>query len=320
MPKSPRPAAVVAALLAVYLVWGSTYLAIRVAVETLPPFLLAGARFLVAGAVLYPFAVGRRPAEAVDDPIGPAQWGAATLVGGLLLLGGNGLVVWGEQTVPSGLAALLIATVPLWVALLGRVFLRERIAALSVAGVLLGFAGVAVLVAPGAGGAEADTAGMAVLCLAALSWGLGTVWSPRLPLPRRPLVATALEMLGGGALLTAVAVVSGEYGRLDLGAVSARSWLAMAYLVVIGSWVAFSAYVWLLANVRSDLTSTYAYVNPLIAVLLGWALLDEEVSPRTLLGGGVIVAAVALVWAGRPRRERVEAAPALEPVAATRRA
>lgn len=318
MPNPPRTALVAAALLAVYLVWGSTYVAIRIAVQTLPPFLLACVRFLVAGALLYAWTIGRggrAPADGAadrdappspSDPIGPRQWAAATLVGGLLLLGGNGLVVWGEQTVPSGLAALIVATVPLWMALLGRVLLGQRMARLSVVGVLLGFAGVAVLLSP-AGDGGADPAGTAVICLAALSWGLGSVWSRRLPLPRRPAVATALEMLGGGALLTTVAAVGGEFGRVDLGAVTLASWAALAYLVVFGSLVAFSAYVWLLANVRSDLASTYAYVNPLVAVLLGWALLGETVTARTLLGGAVIVVAVGLVLAGR--RQPGEAAP-----------
>ena len=331
MQNPPRTAVVAAALLAVYLVWGSTYVAIRIAVDTLPPFLLAGVRFLLAGAVLYAWTsrrrdrtraarggAGRDAVAAEADPIGPAQWGAATLVGGLLLLGGNGLVVWGEQTVTSGLAAMIIATVPLWMALFGRVLLRERMTTVSVAGVLLGFAGVAVLIAPD-GDRASDPAGTAALCLAALSWGLGSVWSRRLPLPRRPLMATALEMLGGGALLTVVAVAGGELGRFDAGAVTARSWAALAYLVVFGSLVAFTAYVWLLANVRSDLASTYAYVNPLVAVLLGWALLDETVTMRTLVGGGVVVLAVGLVLAGRPRKgpSAGEAAPEL--AAASRR-
>jgi drug/metabolite transporter (DMT)-like permease len=316
MDTRPRPLLVVAALLAVYLVWGSTYVAIAVAVQTQPPFLLAGARFLVAGALLYVWAIRRGDTE--GDRVRAPQWRAAAIVGGLLLLVGNGGVVWAEQSVPSSLAALVIAAVPLWMAVLGRLLNGQRLGTLSVTGVAIGFAGVGVLVSPGGdGGGGSHLAGTVVLCGAAVSWALGSVWSQRLPLPKRPLVATACEMLCGGALLAVVAVGRGELAGFDPAAVSLASWVALAYLVVFGSMLAFSAYVWLLANVRSDLVSTYAYVNPLVAVLLGWSLLDEAVTARTLLGGAVVVAAVGLVVAGRSRAapQAAEPSPAPTPVA-----
>lgn len=301
----PPTALVVAALAAVYVVWGSTYLAIRVGVETLPPFLMGGSRFVLAGGLLLAWTVwrgdlalgpGGRP-DAVR--LGPPQWRAAAIVGGLLLLGGNGLVSWGEQTVPSGLAALLVSSTPLWLALLSRMLFRELLSTMALAGVVLGFVGVALLVRPS--GSGAGWAGIAAVLVAAFLWGLGSVLSQRLPLPSRPLVATGLEMVCGGALMLTVSVLLGEPGRLDLAAVAPEAWWALAYLIVFGSMVAFTAYVWLLANVRTDLAGTYAYVNPLVAVLLGWALLREPVGPEVLVGGGIVVLSVALVVLGRSR-------------------
>lgn len=304
--RTPTPLLVAVALGIVYVVWGSTYLAIRVALETMPPFLMAAARFLVAGALLYAWAIRR--GDRVQDRVGWPQWGSAFIVGGLLLFGGNGLVVWGEQTVPSGIAALLVATVALWLAVLGRIVDGERLRWPAVAGLAVGFGGVAVLVQPsGAGGL--DPVGTAAILVAALSWAGGSLWSRRLPLPRRPLVATAIEMLAGGTVLAVVGVAGGELGRLDLGAISGASLAALAYLVVFGSIVAFSAYVWLLRAATTSLVGTYAYVNPVVAVLLGWALLGEAVTARTLIAGTIIVAGVALIVAARQR-----AVPPPEPV------
>ena len=307
-PARPSPLLVAAALGAVYIVWGSTYLAIRVGVATLPPFLMAGSRFLLAGALLLGWTAWR--GDLRRERIGAPQLRAAAIVGGLLLLGGNGLVSWAEQTVPSGLAALLISSTPLWMALLGRTLFRERLTPLSVAGIVLGFVGVALLVGVGGSGSGAAPIGIAAILVAAFLWGLGSVWSRRLPLPAHPLVATALEMIAGGSLMVAVAIVRGEPAALDLAAVTPQSWAALAYLVVFGSLVAFTAYVWLLANVRTDLVGTYAYVNPLVAVLLGWALLGEVVTASTLLGGAVVVVAVALVVLARGRDRTEE--PGLE--------
>jgi drug/metabolite transporter (DMT)-like permease len=281
------------ALAVVYVVWGSTYLAIRVAVETLPPFLMAGTRFLVAGALLTAWALWRT--RGTPRP-GLAQWRAAFVVGGLLLLGGNGAVVWAEQRIPSGLAALLVATVPLWMAVIGRVGFGERLRRPAVVGLVLGFGGVALLVDP----AGFDLVGTLAVLFAALSWASGSLWPRRAALPDDPLVATGLEMVAGGILLTVVGLAGGELGRLDLAAASTASLAAVAYLVVFGSLVAFTAYVWLLRNASTSLVGTYAYVNPVVAVLLGWAVLAEPVTPRMLAAGAVIVAAVALIVSARP--------------------
>lgn len=289
---------VLAALAVVYVVWGSTYLAIRIAVETLPPFLMVGTRFLVAGGLLYAWSVRR--GDVTGDRPGLAQWRATAIVGILLLVGGNGLVVWGEQTVPSGIAALLVATLPLWMALFGRVAFGTRLRRPAVAGLVVGFVGVALLVRPTGAGAL-DPIGTAVILCAPVSWAIGSLWSGRLPLPSRPLVTTGMEMLCAGAVLTVLGVAGGELGRLDPGAVSLRSLGALLYLITFGSLLAFSAYVWLLRSAAPSVVSTYAYVNPAVAVALGWAVLAEPVTATTLVAGAVIVGSVALIVApGRP--------------------
>lgn len=295
-----RTSALVLAFAAVYLIWGSTYLAIRVAIETLPPFLMAGARFLIAGALLYAW-MRRRGAP----PPAPHHWRAAAVVGGLLLVGGNGGVVWAEQTVPSGLAALLVATVPLWIVLLD--WLRPhgpRPTLALVAGLVAGFAGVAMLIGPGrfAGGAQVDPLGGAVLLLASVSWAAGSLQSRRARLPSSRFLAIAMEMLAGGALLLLAGTLVGEWGSLDLAHVSIRSWTALGYLIVFGSLGGFTAYLWLLATTTPARAATYAYVNPVVAVILGWALADEPVTPRVLLAAAVIISAVVIITTARATR------------------
>jgi drug/metabolite transporter (DMT)-like permease len=292
---------VAVALGTVYLVWGSTYFGIRVAIETIPPFLMSALRFGVAGVLLYGFAVRR--GDRTGDRPGLAQWAAAAVVGIALLAGGNGAVSWGEQHIPSGIAALLIATVPLWMSVLGRVALGERLAWQAVVGLAAGFGGLALLVRP-SGAHRLDPLATAVVLGGALAWAGGSVWSRRAPLSRRPLVATGMEMLAGGAALAVAAVAGGEPGRFQPGDVSAASLLALAYLVVFGSLAAFTAYTWLLRNVRTSVAATYAYVNPVVAVALGWALGGEPVTGRTLLAGAVILAGVALIVTARPPGER----------------
>jgi drug/metabolite transporter (DMT)-like permease len=287
---------VVLAFLAVYLIWGSTYLAIRFAIETIPPLLMAAARNLLAGGALYLWAHHRGAVRPTA-----LHWRAAAIVGGLLLLGGNGAVVWAEQHVPSGLTALLVAMVPVWMVLLNwwhqggthpgaRVFI----------GLALGFAGMAVLVGPEhlMGADHVDHLGAAVLALGTLSWAIGSLYSRTAPLPPSPLLATAMEMLCGGGMLALAGTGRGEWAAVDLGAVSLRSSLSFAYLVVFGSLVAFTAYVWLLRVTSPARVSTYAFVNPVVAVLLGWALAGEPLAARTMLATVVIVAAVAFItWA-----------------------
>jgi len=296
---SPRAASVWLALLALYFVWGSTYLAIRVAVETLPPFLMAGTRFVVAGAVLYAFAI-RRGDRHGDAPTA-AGWRAAAIVGAGLLLGGNGGVVWAEQHVSSGLAALLISCTPIWMALLGRVFYRESIGPAVLAGLVLGLVGVVLLVGRVETGG-ADLVAALVLLGASLSWAAGSLYARTAPLPRRGLVATGMEMLTGGGLLLVLSVVVGEPARVRAADFTLPAVSAVLYLTVFGSLVAFTAYSWLLTNAPLSLVSTYAYVNPVVAVLLGWLILDEPLTSRVVVAGAAIVAAVALIASARRPR------------------
>jgi drug/metabolite transporter (DMT)-like permease len=317
-PRIPSlPALAWVSLATVYVLWGSTYLGIRVAIETLPPMLMAGTRFVIAGGLLYAFAVRR--GDRADRPTS-RHWLSATLIGGALMLGGNGGVVWAEQHIASGTAALLVATVPLWMALFAWLFLRERIPAAAVAGIVVGFAGTALLVGEHSGGGSDQLLGGLAVVGAAMSWTAGSLYARRAPLPRRPLVGAAMEMIGGGVLMLVVGAIAGEPGRLHLDQVTLRSLLGWGHLIVFGSVVAFSAYMWLLHNVPTQVVSTYAYVNPVVAVLLGWAFLAEDVTTRTLLAGGVIVASVALIVSSRrspaPKREPVP----LPAPAATRQA
>ncbi|HEV8571985.1 MAG TPA: EamA family transporter [Actinomycetota bacterium] len=303
-------AAVWAALLSVWLFWGGTYLAIRLVVRTMPPFLSASIRFLVAGALLYAFAVRRGDRE--GDRPGRAQWVAATIIGGSLLLGGNGMVMWAEQTVPSGIAALIIASVPLWLALLDRLVFGKRLSWVAVLGLAVGFGGLVLLLNP-TGGGTIDPAGAAALVVASLSWAAGSLYARHAPLPKRPLVGTGMEMLAGGLLLALVGAVRGEFAQFDSSSVSLESVLGLGYLIVFGSLVAFAAYVWLLRVTRTTLVSTYAYVNPVVAVFLGWAVLAEPIAAGTLVAGAIIVVAVALIVSARPAKQRAEASPPAEP-------
>ncbi|MGH7546003.1 MAG: EamA family transporter, partial [Gemmatimonadota bacterium] len=286
----PQVIAVGLAFAAVYLIWGSTYLAIRFAIETLPPFLMAGTRFAAAGAVLYAYTRWRGlPAPE------RAHWPAAIVIGGLLLLGGNGLLVWAETRVPSGIAALLIATVPLWMVLL-EAWRRDgtRPGAATVAGLTAGFAGIVLLVGPGefAGGGGVDLLGAGALTIASISWAFGSLYSRRANLPASPLVGISMEMLAGGAWLLLAGTLAGEWGRVDPGAVSPRSATALLYLTVFGSLVGFSSYIWLLRVSTPARVSTYAYVNPVVALFLGWALAGESLTPRTGLAVALVLAAV----------------------------
>ena len=294
------------ALGTLYLVWGSTYLAIKVGIETLPPLLMSSFRFIVAGGVLYVWAI-RRGDVAGDRP-GLAQWRAAAIVGGALLLGGNGMVVVAEKRVPSGIAALLIATVPIWMAVIDRVVFRSRLPRAALLGLVVGFGGVGLLVGH-SGEGRVDPLGAFLLIAASLSWAAGSLYSRVAPLPSRPLVSTAMEMICGGVLLGVVGLVGGEAGRADLGAVSRSSAFALLYLIVVGSWVGFTAYIWLLATAPTSLVSTYAYVNPAVAVFLGWAILDEPISAWTVVATGVIIVGVALIVTAVGRRP-ASAAPA----------
>jgi len=289
-------------LLILYIVWGSTYLGIAIAIDTIPPFLMAAIRFLVAGFVLIAWSAARE-GRALDLPTA-REWRDGAIVGALLLGGGMGMVAFGEQTVPSGITALLIAMMPIWVAILGRVLLGERLPRLAVLGIVVGFGGVGILIGPSAlGGSGAlDGLGLAAIIASPISWAAGSLFaSHRATLPRVPLLATGIQMVCGGAVLTAMSLGSGELSTFRADAVSPASLGALVYLTVIGSLLAFTAYGWLLRTAPLPLIATYAYVNPVVAVILGALVRSEPIEPRTLVAGAVIVAAVALIVTARGR-------------------
>ncbi len=290
---APAPRAhLMAGFAAVYILWGSTYLAIRFAVESFPPFVMAGTRHLTAGLLL--FAYLRARGVALPEP---RHWKSAAIIGALLLLGGNGFVSWAEQRVPSGLAALIVASVPIWMAIVQGILRRRRPPAPVVAGLLIGLAGLVLLVLPGrfGGGEHVDPLGAAALVFAALSWVIGSLYSRRAALPGSTLLAIAIEMIAGGTILWVAGVAMGEGARIHLEAISLRSVLSLAYLIVFGSLIGFSAYIWLLKVTTPARVTTYAYVNPVVAVLLGWAFAGEALTLRIGLAAVAIVGAVALI-------------------------
>ena len=307
--QEPSRMGVMAAFASVYVIWGSTYLAIRYALETLPPLLMAGARHTLAGGILY---VALRLSGGVRPKA--LHWRSAAIIGALLLLGGNGGVCWAEQTVPSGLAALLVTSVPIWMVLMN--WLRRdgvRPGILEIVGVALGLVGVVILIGSEnlVHGGPVNRMAALVLIAASLSWAIGSIYSRHAPLPESPLSATAMEMLCGGALLLLSGAISGEGARLALENVSLRSVLSLGYLIFFGSLVAFSAYVWLLRVSTPARVSTYAFVNPVVAVVLGYVLAGEPLTPRTMVAAAVIVTAVVLITRRRgaaPVRVAVEEA------------
>jgi drug/metabolite transporter (DMT)-like permease len=290
------------ALWIVYLVWGSTYLGIRWADETLPPFPMLSVRFVLAGAILFAFCCRRGLPRA-----SARQWRDAAIVGIALASFGNGGVGWAETRIDSGLAALIVAVIPLWIAVLDRIFLGGRLSGRGIAGIAVGLAGVAVLVNPGASG---ELAGAAVVLCGSFAWAAGSIYATRAERPDDPLVGVAMQMLCGGVVLAAMG--AGQWSRVDVGAVSTRSALSLVYLILVGSVVAYTAYGWLLHAAPPSLGASFAYVTPVVAVLLGTLLADEPLSARTLAGGAVIVVAVVLIVTAKPRA--VEAERGLEPV------
>ncbi|MFB6836072.1 EamA family transporter [Streptomyces sp. NPDC056361] len=283
--------AVWAALGIVYVVWGSTYLGIRIAVETMPPFLSSGTRFITAGLLLAGIIAWRQGPAALK--VTRRQLGSAVLIGLLLIPGGNGLVVLAETSIPSSLAALLIAVVPAWVVIL-RASTGERPGLGAVGGVLLGLAGLAVLTLPGLSG-EVKIGGVVLVIAATLLWSIGSFSSSRLPMPANPFTASAYEMVAGGIAGLVIGFVRGEQHGLDVTAISGRSWAALAYLILFGSLLAFTAYAWLLQAAPLSLVATYAYVNPVVAVFLGALVLNEALTWPLLLGGAIVVGGVCLI-------------------------
>lgn len=277
----------------IYLVWGSTYLAIRFAIESLPPLWMAGWRFLLAGALMFAWV-------RVRDPERPTlrHWGTEALIGALLFLGGNGGVTWSEQFISSGLAALLIATVPLWVALIEWVRPHGRRPAPAVfAGVAMGLAGLAILIGPEQllGGERPHWGGALAVLIGSIFWSIGVIYSRHAHTPRSPILGAAMQMMCGGALLILASLATGEAARLDLTHVSARSWISFLYLVFFGSVLAFTCFAWLIRVVSSSKVTTYAFVNPVVAVLLGAAFAGEKLTARTMIAAAIIIGAVALL-------------------------
>ena len=284
--------AILGALFALYVVWSSTYLAIRYAIETMPPFIMAAARFLIAGGILFAW---RRLS---GDPMPRRRhWSSAAVVGICLLMGGNGGVVWAEQRIASGIAALLVGATPLWIVMLEMLHRGGRKPGrVAIAGVVVGFAGVAILANPAvSAGERLDPLGVAALLFASLMWAIGSLYSRNAELPESPLLGTAMEMLVGGTGLLVMGSLAGEWQHFDLMAVSLKSAAGLGYLVVFGSLVGFASYTWLLRVAPTILVSTYAYVNPLIAVLLGYSLAQEPLNGRIVVSALVIVSSVALI-------------------------
>jgi drug/metabolite transporter (DMT)-like permease len=284
------PAAVAAALATVYLVWGSTYLAIRVTDETMPPFLMSSARFLIAGAALYAFAARGRARPTLRE------WGAAAIVGAALLVVGNGGVAWAETRIESGLAALIVAVIPLWFALMDRAFFGRRLSPAAVAGLVVGFGGVALLVRPGG---SADVTAALALLVSTSAWAGGSLYARGAALPKSPLLAASMQMLTASVMLGVAGLAKGEAAGVHADSFATKQLLAFVYLVVVGSLIAFSAYAWLLKNVRTSLVSTYAFVNPVVAVALGAFFLNESIGVTTVIAGAAIVLAVVLIVTAR---------------------
>ena len=310
----PSTAAVAVALGLVYVVWGSTYLAIAIMVETLPPLLAAGIRFAVAGLLMLGalrIHARFRPSGASAERPTAAHWRTAFIVGTLLLLGGNGGVVLAEQFIPSGIAAVVVATTPVWLVAFDSALSRRRPTTLAIGGLTTGLIGAVILLAPVDQGVVFDPVGIGLLVVAEISWAAGSIYARRAPLPRSPFLGTGLEMLAGGIVLVTVGTLLGEVGRTEIAAFSPRSLVALAYLTLVGSLVGFTAYTWLLARVPVTVASTYAYVNPVVAVALGAVILAEPITLRTLLGTAIIIGAVAAIVSGR-REDADEAGPAPE--------
>lgn len=281
-----------AAFAAVYIIWGSTYLAIRFVIETLPPFFMAGTRFTIAGLVLY---VWMRIRGKTGEPA--SHWSRAFLVGGFMLLGGHGAVVWAEQWIPSGLTSLLIATVPLWMVFLDSIHTRAKPNNRILGGLALGFSGVVLLISntESLNASSVELIGGVVVIFGAFLWANGSLYSRSAKLSSSQFLATAMEMIAGGLLLLGASLVTGEWAQVRLDQVSFRSFVSWLYLIVFGALVAFTAYIWLLKMTTPARVSTYAYVNPIVAMFLGWALASEPITPMNALAAVIIVVSVIVI-------------------------
>ena len=304
--KHATRAQIIAAFASIYLIWGSTYLAIRYADQTIPPFIMGGIRFLISGAMLYGWARYR----GAPRPSG-VHWRNAVIAGAFLLLGGNGAVVWAEQFVPSGMTALLVSILPFWLVIIEWVRPpRRRPAGAVLVGLILGFIGIAVLVGPADLGGRGDVrpVGALVLIVGSLSWAIGSFYSRDAELPESGLLTTGMEMLGGGALLLFVGAFAGEFSAFDIHAISRASAAGLVYLITFGSLLGFTSYIWLLDKVSPARLGTYAYVNPVVAVMLGWAIAGERLSVRTAVAATIVICAVALITTARSAGSQAKSA------------
>jgi drug/metabolite transporter (DMT)-like permease len=296
---APSRTALTVAFAVIYVVWGSTYLGIRVAVDTLPPFLMAGSRFLVAGGLMVGWLTATSGFRATAH-----QWRDNAVIGAFLLLGGNGLISWAEQFIPSGMTALLVGAQPLMMVLTEWIWPGGHSPTkITWVGLALGFAGVAWLAAPWQHAADGglNLGGLAAILTGCVCWAFGSIYGRRVRDPAETLTAAAMQMLGGGVALMFIALVHGDFARFAPAAVSAHSWLAFGYLIVMGSLVGFSTFVWLMKHSTPTRVSTYAYVNPVVAVFLGWLILGEPVTARTIAAAAVIVVSVAAITTQRSR-------------------
>ena len=287
----------IAAFAAVYVFWGSSYLAIKYAIETMPPFIMAGTRFLIAGGILFVLALFTKDFERPTWK----HWRSSLIIGTLLLLGGNGGVVFAEKYLSSSLAALLVATEPFWIVILSWLWLRHgRPTGRVVLGLVAGFVGVALLVV-GHGTGDSDAAfyyqmlAVAAIIVATVCWAAGSIYGLRAPVPRSAILTAGMQMLSGGAVLIAASIPKGEWTSFETSQISAVSWLGLGYLIVFGSLVGFTAYSWLLKNARPSMVATYAYVNPVVAVFLGWGIAGEIITGQILIGAAFVVISVILV-------------------------
>jgi drug/metabolite transporter (DMT)-like permease len=290
--KKNKSLIIVLALISVYLFWGGTYLGMKFAIETMPPFLMAGIRFSVAGWILY-------IAYRIKGEKQPTfeEWKNAGIVGTLLLLGGNGVVAWAEQQVPSSIASVLIATVPLWIISFGYLGGAKKPSIGSIVGIIFGLCGIGILVwnSSKISSQAANIGGILALIFASISWSAGSIYSRKAKLPSAPLLSTGVQMIVGGILLIIAAAFRGEYRGFRITQISNNSWIALGYLIVFGSLVAYSAYIWLLKNAEPSVVSTYAFVNPFVAVFLGWLLAGEKIGANALVAAIFIIVAVIII-------------------------
>ncbi|MCX6132757.1 MAG: drug/metabolite exporter YedA [Ignavibacteriales bacterium] len=311
MHSSPPRLKLIAAFASVYIVWGSTYLAIRLAIETIPPLLMAGFRFIIAGSMMYLWGYVRSKERPTLT-----HWKSAAIVGLMLLLVGNGGLSWSEQLIPSGIAALLVAVSPLWFILIDWMQGGTRPTAGVFIGLALGTLGIAILVDPAdlVGGGEVSALGASVLLVSSVCWAFGSFYSRRAKLPSSPAIANGMEMLVGGVGLIVVGLLMGELRQLHLAHITTTSLFAVAYLVVFGSIIGFSSYIWLFRNTTPTRASTYAYVNPIVAVFIGWSVGGEQLPTRVFLAAALIIAAVATItiFGTRKRSKAIETLSAKE--------